>query len=446
MKTNHLPRFLQQRKFFLALPLLTIPFITLIFWLLGGGQVNQMQAQSPTAHKGFNLELPTAYLPEEQPLNKLSYYEKATQDSARLEKLLKKDPNCQPPLKPTGEENDLAGIEQKLHLTSNSLNTTLLNPADDVTTQEAQIYQKLQQVNTALKKAEKQPNIKSQIGTGLLNHPGTFLNQADMDRLEQMMGMMKNGNPDEDPEMKQISGMLDKILAIQHPERVRDKVLLTQPHYPRQVLSAGVLPAEPISLVENIPDVRNLGIASAKASLTTKGFLSLEEPKNSLNAEQNTIPAVLHETQTLVEGAVVKLRLMEVIYLNGVTVPAGTLVYGTASLQDERLHIKINHITYQQSLIPVDLTVWDLDGMNGIHMPGTLSREVARQSTNQALQGIGLPTYDPSFGTQAAGAGIEAAKTLLSKKTKQVKVTVKAGYQVLLRDGRQKNFTSPTRT
>jgi hypothetical protein len=45
---------------------------------------------------------------------------------------------------------------------------------------------------------------------------------------------------------------------------------------------------------------------------------------------------------------------------------------------------------------------------------------------------------DPSLGAQAASAGIQAAKTLISKKVKLVKVTVKAGYQVLLRDNNQK--------
>ena len=41
---------------------------------------------------------------------------------------------------------------------------------------------------------------------------------------------------------------------------------------------------------------------------------------------------------------------------------------------------------------------------------------------------------DPSLKAQAAAAGISAAKTLLSRKVKQVKVMVKAGYKVLLKD------------
>jgi len=41
---------------------------------------------------------------------------------------------------------------------------------------------------------------------------------------------------------------------------------------------------------------------------------------------------------------------------------------------------------------------------------------------------------DPSFKAQAAATGINAAKSLLSKKVKQVKVIVKAGYRLMLKD------------
>jgi len=58
-----------------------------------------------------------------------------------------------------------------------------------------------------------------------------------------------------------------------------------------------------------------------------------------------------------------------------------------------------------------------------------------------SVQGIGLTSLDPTWQAQAASAGVETAKTLFSKKVKLVKVNVKAGYQVLLRDGRQKQAT-----
>ena len=47
-----------------------------------------------------------------------------------------------------------------------------------------------------------------------------------------------------------------------------------------------------------------------------------------------------------------------------------------------------------------------------------------------------LMSLDPSLGAQAASAGLEAMKGFASKKVKLVRVTVKAGYPVLLMDGK----------
>jgi hypothetical protein len=48
-------------------------------------------------------------------------------------------------------------------------------------------------------------------------------------------------------------------------------------------------------------------------------------------------------------------------------------------------------------------------------------------------------TMDPSVSAQVAGAGITAAKGLFGRKVKQVRVKVKAGYQLLLRDNNLRN-------
>jgi len=153
---------------------------------------------------------------------------------------------------------------------------------------------------------------------------------------------------------------------------------------------------------------------------------------------QNAIQAVIHETQTLVAGSTVKLRLVNDVYINGMLIPKDNFLFGEATLNGERLGIKINSMRYQNSLFPVQLSVYDMDGMDGIYIPGAITRDVSKQSADRAIQGIGLTTMDPSLGAQAASAGIEAARDLISKKVKLVKVTVKAGYQVLLRDEKQK--------
>lgn len=83
---------LRQRKLFLVAPLLTLPFITLLFWLLGGGKMETANAQS-LPEKGFNTQLPNPKFEETSSLDKMSYYDEAALDSVKLEELIKKDPN-----------------------------------------------------------------------------------------------------------------------------------------------------------------------------------------------------------------------------------------------------------------------------------------------------------------------------------------------------------------
>lgn len=74
-----------------------------------------------------------------------------------------------------------------------------------------------------------------------------------------------------------------------------------------------------------------------------------------------------------------------------------------------------------------------------LDIPGAVSRDVAKASADRSIQTLGLTGLTDSWGAQAAGMGIEAAKSLMSKKVKLIKVVVKAGYQVLLYDEKQKN-------
>jgi len=73
----------RQRKFLLVLPVILLPFLTLLFWALGGGKVDNANAQV-NARKGFNSQLPDAQLKDNSTLNKMSYYDKATLDSDKL--------------------------------------------------------------------------------------------------------------------------------------------------------------------------------------------------------------------------------------------------------------------------------------------------------------------------------------------------------------------------
>lgn len=436
-KKTQSPKILRQRKFFMVLPLLVLPFMTLMFWSLGGGKVEKTTAQ-PSTSKGFNMELPNAYLKDDKPLDKMNYYDKATTDSAKLKELMKNDPNYK---KRTLLNTNVDGLkiddipDSEYYTKNGTLLTTSYGNGISQDSNEAKVYRKLAELDEAMNKVITPP-IESEDDAPKNQNENTRMNTSDINRLEQMMQSM-NLPDGEDPELKQLNGMLEKILDIQHPDRVQEKIRQTSETRKGLVFAVSTTGKEtPVSLLDNTPEGSTVSNSTYLNESQQNGFYSLVESVMT-NETHNSIPAVIHETQTLVAGSTVKLRLTTDVYINGVLIPKDNFLFGEALLTGERLGIKINSIYYQNSLFPVELSVYDMDGMHGIYIPRAITRDVAKQSADRTIQGIGLTTMDQSLGVQAASAGIEAARDLISKKVKLVKVTVKAGYQVLLRDEKQ---------
>lgn len=407
-----IPNSLRKRNFLFVLPLLCFPFITLLFWALGGGQA---RARYPGDQFGLNPSLPQALLEERMTMGKLGYYQQAAQDSAQWLELQKKDPYS------PGQVQ--TGLPSPGHTPSSPV--FMEGRVPEPQTQHAQVYRKLQQLETALG-AMPAPAVPLQEGP-----PGPAVADAQLDRLEQLMRSAQ-GRDGTDTEMQQVNSMLDKILDIQHPARVREKSLPTiQEQGGAGYLPVFTDPGAPMSLLK----VDGQGGSTDSVALSGKGFYGWETLSTRKQAS-NALAAVVQETQALVTGSTVKLRLEEDVSFNGTLIPRGSFVYGTATLENDRLRVKVSSIRRGGSLVTVNLSVYDLDGLEGIYIPGAITREVVRQSADRAVQGLGLPSLDPSPEVQVARAGMEAAKSLISKKTKLVRATVKAGYRVLLLDSR----------
>lgn len=391
----------KQRKMLLVLPLLVTPFLTMTFWALGGGST---KAETNITAKGLNLDLPDANLKDDKVMDKLSFYDKADKDSLKMEEWMRNDPyfkkEAVPPVTMPDELQELTTSAAAKY--NQRMNTSPYEGGNN--NPEEKILQKLK-----LMEKEMNASTATKYENPVLN-PGNDDFSSDVDRLEQML-QLNNSSSTEDPEMKQLEGTLDKILDVQHPQRVKDRL-------------------KEKSLLN-----KEISYAVSKLSgndTIVKGFFGISDEKEI--AEHNSIEAVVHEQQVLVNGSVVKFRLVNAIYINGKLVPEGSFVYGIALLKGERLTVEINSIRSATNLFTVKLAVYDMDGLPGIYIPGTISRDVAKQSADNSLSLMELSSVDPSLKAQATVAGIGAAKNLLSKKVKLVKVLVKAGYKVLLKN------------
>jgi conjugative transposon TraM protein len=420
MKEKHSAKFLRQRKMMLVLPVLIIPFVTMGFWALGGGQ-GQTKKNHADNSKGLNLQLPDANLKDDKNADKLSFYNEADADSLKRDELLRNDPYYKDSINSISNTilSDTGNLQSTALLYS-GLNQSPYNKTADAN--EQRIYQKINEINRQINQPDNSTQTNGNPNQPATNNDNSEQFSNEVDRLQDMMQQM-NGSPEADPEMQQLNGTLEKILDIQHPDRVKEKLKEKSLKNKEQVFIVTK------QFVKN--NISLLDTGKSKRNAENK-FFGVEE--DVVSEEQNTVEAVVHQTQTLVNGAIVKMRLLNDIYLNGSLVKKGNFVFGVAELNDERLEININSIRNNNSLFPVKLEVFDMDGLSGIYIPGAISRDVAKQSADNGLQLMELTSMDPSFKAQAAANGINAAKSLLSKKVKQVKVLVKAGYKVLLRD------------
>jgi conjugative transposon TraM protein len=387
---NRSAQFLRKRKFYLALPLLVLPFVTLAFWAMGGGKEKGEDVKN---NMGLNLQLPDAKLKDDKNFDKLSFYNLADKDSLKHIEDLRNDPNYKS--QPDTSMNVLEMVNKPEY--KNVIQSPFGNNGMDAN--EQKIYKKIselkQQINTP---ADNKVSYQNTQQNNNVNEQFT----RQVDKLQGMMQTM-NDKPEKDTEMEQIGSMLDKIIDIQHPDRIKE-IKEKSIKNKQQVFSV-------LSSVKNentLLQSRRMDTIKRKAR---NNFY--EGDNNSVNeqVEDHAIESVVHETQTIVSGGTVKLRLSNDIYINGILIPKGNFIYGIASLENERLSININVVRYNNNLLPVALQVYDMDGLAGIHIPGSISRDVAKQSSEQSLQNIDITTLDPSLAAQAANTGIQAAKT-----------------------------------
>lgn len=205
---------------------------------------------------------------------------------------------------------------------------------------------------------------------------------------------------------------------------IREKVIpkpVSQVH--QSVVSLLAAPMENDEFLEQYGKPRNMGFITAAGNETV--------------TDKNSIRASVYQTMTLSNGKELQLRLLEPMRAGNMLIPANTILIGSAKIGGERLHITITSIQYADNVIPVEMEVYDMDGMQGISVPNsdeiTAMKEIAANMGTS--MGSSITITDDAGSQLAADLGrslIQGTSQFFSKKMREVKVTLKAGYKVLL--------------
>lgn len=379
--------FLKRNKPLLFLPLILIPFIVLIFYILGGGKLPKEQVQAKVKKdsiKGANYNLPEA----DRNIGIVDKMESAQSKNELAET----------------HDYDIMGEKD-------SLDNAMLMKEQGTT------------APNASEKTVESSGLNSDVSNNLLSH----IRQREEQAREDLLKSQKEAQPDEEnqPEPKPGSTVPDKTsernLKSTGIEEL-DQIFRQNQQLARKNDSLSLHLKEATAKNKKVEEEKN------------NRFTLEKQGKSGFNSRQSAVPVIeaeVYETATVLSGNRVKLRLMEEAWLLGTKIPANTFLYGTCEVTNERLQIEIRQIPLGEKFVPVEITVCDLDGIPGLYVPDNASRKVAKEvgssaNTSSVFGASNNPlTY---MGIQAA----DRASQSLLKMIRIKKVTVKKNTLVYL--------------
>jgi conjugative transposon TraM protein len=346
------------------------------------------------------MTLPGAGTAKDSSWSKLNFYEAADKEAAKRASLAKSDPYYQ--LSPLQDrdiiDTNLLPVSTKkrdnydVDSKGSKMPYSVIGSSNQ-DPNEVKVYQKLNELNRALAEndAKAHDRSHSNVRQTIPDDPD---GENEINKLEAMMKQVDAaGSNSVNPEMEQINSMLEKILDIQHPERVKGNFGgKQQPAQPSALKVSASNDEMAVSTLQPQPYEAGSETAVQKEDSTevaySNRFYSLDDESNVDARPSGLIEAVIPEAMNVVSGSVLKLQLLSDIYVKNTLVSKGTFMYGEATLNNERLKINITTVKCQDEIVPVSLSVYDQDGLEGIYTPGAITRDVAKQSSDQSLQSI----------------------------------------------------------
>lgn len=153
--------------------------------------------------------------------------------------------------------------------------------------------------------------------------------------------------------------------------------------------------------------------------------------------KRSAIRAVINDTRKITDGQTVRLRLSDPMRVGGVLIDKNNIITGTAKINDERLMITVTSINNGGTILPVKMEVYDTDGNLGIFIPNSMEMNAVKEMASNMGSTLGTSisitqSAGQQLATDLAKGVIQGGSQYLSNKFKTVRVTLKAGYKVIL--------------
>lgn len=406
------PEQIRQRKKLLVMPLFGLIFLGCLYWIF----VPSSNGEQKPGATGYNADVPAAQNGE------LMDKKKAYEDQQIIQAQNERMQTLQ----------DFALLTGKADSTKNEPDFSLKIEPE---TKERKATTSVEHSGAAYREIANELN--NFYNTSVSDNSKEKELQQQIDELTKKLDEKNNNGSVADQQMALMEKsyqMAAKYLTPQQPETEKPIVCVPETSSRKPKASAVTPVSENVVSILPQPISDSLFIQKMQQNRNSGFFTVAGTSGQSL---KNTIRASILADQSIISGQGIKLRLLDALKVGEIIIPANTELTGETALQGERLGVKVTAIQFQNSIIPVELSVYDRDGIVGIHAPGSLETDAAKEAVADIGGSLGQSiTINRNAGQQIVSdltrGVIQAGTQYIGAKARQVKIHVKANYEVLL--------------
>lgn len=164
-----------------------------------------------------------------------------------------------------------------------------------------------------------------------------------------------------------------------------------------------------------------------KSSLNPS-FSSISKKKDN-----NFIKAVIDENLKGYLGSRIRFRLLEDINVGKHKITKRSILYGQISgFSLQRVNLNVISILNNGEILPINLSVFDMDGMQGLYVPQSDFREMLREMGANSVQGTQMDSSGESFFTSLFSSLFSSTSKTISNMIRQNKAKLKYNSYIFL--------------
>ena len=152
---------------------------------------------------------------------------------------------------------------------------------------------------------------------------------------------------------------------------------------------------------------------------------------------KNTIACKVDRTTTVRDNETLQLRLLESVRIGDAVIQENSLLTAQCKLAGNRMMLLVSSVEAGENIYPVKLSAYDMDGLEGVSVPGSEETDALKEIGADIGSSIGTSfTFSPSAKDQiiadAARGLMQGASDYIVRKIRTVKVTFKGGHRLML--------------